>query len=38
MNLCKLVDRAEYLVFALALLPTFVVIGAAMVSLALGGT
>ena len=34
MNLCKLVDRMEYLLFALVLLPTFVVIGAAIVSLA----
>lgn len=34
MNLCKLVDRMEYLLFALVLLPTFLVIGAAIVSLA----
>lgn len=34
MNLCKLVERAEYLLFALVLLPTFLVIGAAIVSLA----
>lgn len=34
MNLCKLIDRMEYLLFALVLLPTFLVIGAAVVSLA----
>lgn len=34
MNLCKLVDRMEYLLFALILLPTLLVIGAAIVSLA----
>ncbi|HZM36766.1 MAG TPA: hypothetical protein VFC18_20050 [Burkholderiales bacterium] len=34
MNLCKLVDRMEYLLFALVLLPTFLVVGAAIVSLA----
>jgi len=33
MNLCKLIDRTEYLLFALVLLPTFLVIGAAVVSL-----
>lgn len=34
MNLCKLVERAEYLLFALVLLPTFLVVSAAIVSLA----
>lgn len=33
MNLCRIIDRMEYLLFALVLLPTFLVIGAAAVSL-----
>ena len=33
MTLCKLIDRTEYLLFALVLLPTFLVIAAAVVSL-----
>jgi len=33
MNLSKLIDRMEYALFALVLFPTFLVIGAAVVSL-----
>jgi hypothetical protein len=33
MNLCRIIDRMEYLLFALVLLPTFIVIGAAVMTL-----